>query len=181
MEEDEEEEGEDDDNEEDEGEDDEEEDEDEDEDEDEANDEGEGEGDDDEEEEEVEDDLKLILAQQKQKDKKESSLLKEHEAAQMDIKSPRAEVKRVNEDAKRKHRRKGVPMRSMPAPRFLDLHAARGDDGDGATPLDDRPPSAAAPAAAPTTEVYGILNRHGSETRERRRKPVKPNPGLAPV
>ncbi len=173
------EEGEDDENEEDEGEEEDEEDEEEEEEEEEANDEGEGEGDDDEEEEEVEDDLKLILAQQKQKDKKDASLLKEQEAAQMEIKSPRAEAKKALEDARRKHRRKGVPIKSLPAPRIVDLTArtADGEGAEGATPSEERPPSA---AAAPT-EVSGVISRYGAEARVRRRKPAKPSASLTPM
>jgi|LauGreStaDraftv2_3_1035109.scaffolds.fasta_scaffold17665_1 hypothetical protein len=171
-----EEEGEDDDNEEEDGEDGEE-DEDEDEEEEEeeeANDdrEGEAEVDDDEEEEEVEDDLKLILAQQKQKDKKDANLLKEQEAAQLEIKSPRAEAKKAMEDARRKHRRKGLPMKSLPAPREIDL-AARTLEGEGdpkAALSDERPPS----SAATTKDTSGVA-------RVRRRKPAKPCASLLPM
>jgi hypothetical protein len=113
-----------------------------------------------------------ILAQQKQKDKKDANLLKEQEAAQLEIKSPRAEAKKAMEDARRKHRRKGLPMKSLPAPREIDL-AARTLEGEGdpkAALSDERPPSSAATAK----DTSGVA-------RVRRRKPAKPCASLLPM
>mmetsp|Transcript_35681 Transcript_35681/g.93676 ORF Transcript_35681/g.93676 Transcript_35681/m.93676 type:complete len:241 (+) Transcript_35681:3148-3870(+) len=152
---------------------DEEEDDDDDDDDDEANDdEGEGEGDDD----EVDDDLALILAQQKMKDKKEAVLLKDQGAAN-DIRSPRVETRKALEDATNKHRRKGVPMRSLPAPRALlpasnDNPKAADGSGSDARTTEERP-------TASTAEVSGVVARHASAVRVRRRKPAKPSAGLS--
>ena len=76
------------------------------------------------------------------------------------------------EDARRKHRRKGLPMKSLPAPREIDL-AARALEGEGdskAALSDERPPS----AAATTKDTSGVA-------RVRRRKPAKPCASLLPM
>ena len=137
------------------------------------------ENDDEEDADDAADDLKLILAQQKHKDKKDLQAQGgQHEDSPGMLKSPRADKKPVD----LKHRRKGVPLRSLRPLMLLGTagsveakdKSGEGDDAAGDDATGDLSKSkASAPAPA---EESGVLTRAPAGIR--RRKPKCPTKSL---